>query len=149
MGFGSNDLEGIYIDGVSLTHGAAGSRQHIWTFAAAPFEIPPNTDHERFTCPCTIDNWPNEIPSFIGSNYFCNTGNVGPDLDGSRIYSENPLWDGEGCGSGNTCCELNNPPWFCTTLPQDTTDNLEMRICLDQVEADENVLVNFIEIYVM
>ncbi len=28
-------LEGSYIDGVSLTHGLAGSRQHIWSFASA------------------------------------------------------------------------------------------------------------------
>ena len=31
----SHNLEMPYIDGVSLTHGAAGSRQHIWSFAAA------------------------------------------------------------------------------------------------------------------
>ena len=31
-------LEGTYIDGVSLTHGTAGSRQHIWTFVAAVYE---------------------------------------------------------------------------------------------------------------
>ena len=34
-------LEGVYIDGVSLTHGAAGLRQHIWTFAAALYETDP------------------------------------------------------------------------------------------------------------
>ena len=28
----------VYIDGVSLTHGAAGSRQHIWSFVAALYE---------------------------------------------------------------------------------------------------------------
>ncbi len=28
-------LEGTYIDGISLTHGAPGSRSHIWTFAGA------------------------------------------------------------------------------------------------------------------
>ncbi len=27
-------IEVSYVDGVSLTHGAAGERQHIWTFAA-------------------------------------------------------------------------------------------------------------------
>ena len=27
-------IDGYYVDGVSLTHGGAGSRQHIWTFAA-------------------------------------------------------------------------------------------------------------------
>ena len=32
-------LEGPYMDGVSLTHGAPGSRQHIWTFAAGLSEL--------------------------------------------------------------------------------------------------------------
>ena len=45
-------LEGVYIDGVSLTHGAAGSRQHIWSFVAALYE------EEKLVvllsnCPCT------------------------------------------------------------------------------------------------
>ena len=35
---GSPGLEGEYIDGVSLTHGAAGSRQHIWSFVVANYE---------------------------------------------------------------------------------------------------------------
>ena len=26
-------LEGFYVDGISLTHGAPGSRSHIWTYA--------------------------------------------------------------------------------------------------------------------
>ena len=29
------DVEGPYVDGVSLTHRSAGSRQHIWSFASA------------------------------------------------------------------------------------------------------------------
>lgn len=28
-------LDGRYVDGVSLTHGSVGSREHIWTFASA------------------------------------------------------------------------------------------------------------------
>jgi len=28
----NQDIEGSYVDGVSLTHGAAGQRKHIWTF---------------------------------------------------------------------------------------------------------------------
>ena len=38
-------LEGVYIDGISLTHGAAGSRQHIWTFATALTEA---ITHEKY-----------------------------------------------------------------------------------------------------
>ena len=30
-------IDGYYVDGLSLTHGASGSRQHIWTFASGLF----------------------------------------------------------------------------------------------------------------
>ncbi len=70
-------VEGAYIDGVSLTHGAAGSRQHIWSFVAAFFE---NSSPSGLVCRCTNINlaWPYQVPAFVGNNYFCDTGNPGP-----------------------------------------------------------------------
>ena len=60
----------IYVDGISVTHG---SSQHIWTFAAG-FQ----SEQTRFinaTCPCiTGSTNGNRIPSFVGQNYFCETG---------------------------------------------------------------------------
>ena len=135
---GTSNLEGGYVEGVSLTHGAAGSRQHIWTFAAALYE----GASSRSTCPCTNadEPWPYEVPEFVGDDYFCDTGNPGPGVS-STVYVDDPLWDGEGCGPTSTCCEFNNPPWFCTTLPQPTTDDIELRICLTSaVFYEENVI---------
>ena len=126
-------LEGVYIDGISLMHGPAGSRQHIWSFAGALYETDPNyAAHDRDVCPCTDTNynWPYQVPSFVGNDYFCDTGNPGPGYSNSRrVYTDDPLWDGEGCGPTSTCCQFNTPPWFCTTLPQPTADNIELRIC--------------------
>ena len=83
--FGQNihGLEEIYVDGVSLTHGAPGSRQHIWTFATAFYETsdPALAPTDLgWNCPCTNTevNWTFEVYSFIGNNYFCATGNPGP-----------------------------------------------------------------------
>ena len=147
-------LEGIYIDGVSLTHGAAGSRQHIWTFVAAIYETrtSPSLYVPAWTCPCSNINinWPFQIPSFVGENYFCDTGNRGPgDSDHSTVFSDDPLWDGEGCGPTSTCCQVNNPPWFCTALPQPTTDDIEVRICDDQPRSNEDIYVQYVDIHVM
>ena len=36
--FRPQTIEDRYVDGVSLTHGPPGARQHIWTFAAGLFE---------------------------------------------------------------------------------------------------------------
>ena len=143
-------LEGVYIDGISLTHGAAGSRQHIWSFVAAFYEVS-SSYNPVYVCPCTDinSNWPYRIPSFIENNYFCDTGNPGPGISLTEVYQDDPLWDGEGCGPSSTCCQFNNPPWFCTTLPQPTTDDIELRNCGDEDTGNEETLVQLVDIYVM
>ena len=141
------NVEGAYIDGVSLTHGAAGSRQHIWSFATALYKMTNPQHPTTWICPCTNNiNWPHQVPSFIGMNYFCDTGNPGPGTSLTTIYSDDPLWDGQGCGPTSTCCEFNDPPWFCTTLPQPTSDEIELRICADEPRNDEDTLVSLIDI---
>ena len=141
----SASLEGAYVEGVSLTHGPAGSRQHIWTFAAAVYE---GASYPTSRCPCTYTTtiWPYTVPGFVANTYFCDTGNPGPDV-GPGVYADDPLWDGEGCGPTSTCCEFNNPPWFCTTLPQPTTNDIEARICVNS--DDEDVIISLVDIFVI
>ena len=108
-------LEGPYMNGVSLTYSAARSRQHIWSFVAAVYE----TSNTYATY-----NWLHQVPSFIGNNYFCDSGNPGSGNEVSATYLDDSLWDGTGCGQDSTCFQqLNNPPWFCTSLPQPTSDD--------------------------
>ena len=118
--------EDIYLDGVSVTHGAPGSRTHIWSFGAGG------------NCPC--DHSDRSIaplpPPEVGKNYFC-----------SRSASGH-LWTGTDCTSDNPCCSFHNPPYFSVQLPTPTTDQIELRICADQNVRDEYVLVRFSEIYV-
>ena len=75
-------------------------------------------------------------PAFVGNDYFCDTGSERlwyPGLD-----SDDPLWDGAGCGANNTCCSLNNPPWFLKQFPSSATDDIEMRIiCTNQGYMDK------------
>ncbi len=146
---GNVGLERQYIDGISLTHGAPGRRQHIWSFVTAYYED--DTGYRPdWACACTkrTEPWPYTVPSFIGTNYFCATASPFGD-PGTAILTEDPLWDGEGCGPNNDCCEFNNPPWFCTRLPQPTTDDLELRVCHDQTADNEDVIVNIVEMYVL
>ena len=147
---GSNPgLEDVYLDGVSLTHGSVGSRQHIWSFAAALYETH-TMDLPSSLCACsdTTKDWPFQVPSFVGENYFCATGNPGPNWPLGFVHTD-ILWDGEGCGPTNGCCEFNNPPWFSVTLPQPTTDDLEARVCHDQAAGDEDTIISLIDIYAM
>ena len=143
---GQTTIDSAYVDGVSLTHGPAGSRQHIWTFAAAPTE---DQNFNRYDlCPCITSSWPYQVPAFIGSNYFCDTGNPFLNAQFTPFYLDDPLWNGEGCSSRSMCCQFNDPPWFQTELPQATRDGVELRLCLDQVDVDEEVIISLIEIYV-
>ena len=138
-------IEQGYIDGISLTHGSQGSRMHIWSFLEALSERPTIA---RVICPCTNVNesWPYSFPSFIGNNYFCDTGNKGPDE--AVYFTDDPLWNGQGCGPTSTCCQENNPPWFCAKLPSPASNDLEARICTNAQTTNENVLVTKIELYI-
>ena len=123
-------IEESYVSGVSITHGPPEARQHVWTFAGAINEQDSDTFNRKQLCPCSNTNitWAYEVPSFIGNDYFCDTGNHGgPKYNLTAIYINDLLWDGEGCGSTSSYCEFNSPPWFCKSLPQPTTDDLEIR----------------------
>ena len=148
---GRNTTDAAYVSGVSVTHGPAGSRQHIWTFAVALDEQHRTWNNARNNCPCTNTNvtWPYQVPSFIGNDYFCDTGNRGPGFRYYIYYSDDPLWDGEGCGSASTCCEFNTPPWFCKSLPQPTSDGLELRLCnRNTLNSGEDKLISLVEIFI-
>ena len=143
--FGPNDINTYYVDGVSLTHGTP--RQHIWSFAAAHDEA---GSCAVCNCPCTNTNTASQATQpqpFVGNDYFCDTGSSERPRT-TTIYSDDPLWDGAGCGPLNTCCSLNNPPWFYKQLPQPTTDDIEMRICRSSDTRDEDIAIEMVEIYV-
>ena len=140
----TNNIDSYYVDGVSLTHGSP--RQHIWTFVAAHGE---NTTYVVFKCPCTNINTANRAappPAFVGNDYFCDTGSN--NTARGIFYSDDPLWDGAGCGPLNTCCSLNNPPWFYRQLPQPTTDDIEMRVCRDEAKSNEDIAIEMFDIYI-
>lgn len=139
------DIDRAYAEGVSITYGSP--RQHIWTFAAAQDEL--NTGAQ--VCPCTNTLNPTDIsiPSFVGDDYFCETGvPPGSGVSSSVFYSSDPLWDGDGCGTTSTCCVFNTPPWFHKELPQPTTDDIEVRLCGDFAVSDEDFPIELIDIYV-
>ena len=142
-GFISESIDSVYVDGISLTHGQS-PRQHIWTFVGALDET--NRDHAN--CPCTRSDvsYAGLLPSFVGQDYFCDTGSR--DTHEKIFYADDPLWDGRGCGELSTCCSFNNPPWFCKSLPQPTTDDIELRICGDQGTNDEDTPIEVVEIYI-
>ena len=124
--FGSRNDEN-YVDGISITHSS--NRTHIWTFAA--------DQGAYFRCPCSNTHSTN-TPSFVGDNYFCDA------------FDNGGLWDGDGCVTGVECCLFNSPPWFTVQLPEVATDDIDVRICIDErINGDtENVGIELLELFV-
>ena len=139
-------IDTYYLDGVSVTYGSP--RQHIWSFVAGVDE---QRTYSGSTCPCVAGSADgNEIPSFVGQNYYCESGLT--EFNGTHVgifwSNGDPLWDGQGCGPTSSCCTFNSPPWFNVQLSSSTTDNIEVRICGDQAIGDEDTPVQLIELYV-
>ena len=130
-------IDGYYLDGVSITRGMP--RNHIWSFTAEKID--------NSYCPCSTSY---TAPSFVGEDYFCESGSSSTPVGNvGSFYPDDPLWDGQGCGTNPTCCSYNNPPWFCKQLPQATTDDIEIRICgVYGYTYTKDTPIELIEIYI-
>ena len=140
----TQSLDDGFVDGIVLTRGSPGT--HIWTFAAGVNQY----RMDRNGCPCNGDSYNGPIPPYIGNDYFCDSGhryNTGVLQADYTNFTDDPLWDGAGCVSGS-CCTFNSPPWFCKDLSTPTTDEIQLRLCLDQALSDEDVFFEIVELYV-
>ena len=135
------DIETAYMDGISITYGSPGNRHHVYTYTAGLFEFRSSGDD----CPCNT----NDNLSLLDSNYYCESGNPGPDVDITKFYSSDVLWDGLQCGGVESrCCNATDLPWFCRTFETPITADLEVRICTNEPRDNENVAIESFELYV-
>ena len=133
-------IDGIYMDGISLTHG--NPRKHIWSFMSGIYDNFPSR------CPCAT-NGAVSAPLFVGTDYYCESGNHNSNYQSGKFYSTDPLWDGKDCGSvEGPCCSRSRIPWFYKPLGYSTTDSIEMRLCCNDGNNKEDVSFNLVEIYV-
>ena len=143
--FGSNhnNLNGDYVDGVSITRGSP--RQHVWTLMASNFEHSHSVGHK---CPCATGSTL-QVQSFVGDHYFCESGISASNLQ-KQLYISDPLWDGQNCGSDESpCCNVPGIPWFHRDYGNTTTtDYIELRVCGDEGTDNEDTPVSYYEIYV-
>ena len=143
---GVDDVEVEYVDGLSLTHGSAGSRTHIWTFAIGVAEsVAATASSQANLCPCHPDFTGTAAPAFLNDDYFCESG-VPIDAGSIPVQSHvtDPLWDGKQCQA--MCC--NSSPYFVKSLDSSTSEPLEVRICNNVESPTQNNLVEKIEIFV-
>ena len=125
-----------YADGSSFIYDS-GPRQHLFTYAVGY--------NAHTHCPCASAQ-SIAPPKFVGSDYYCSTAyeDIRPV---PSLATGDPLFDGVGICAG-TCCDNVNQPWFKKKVPQQSTDNLEMRLCVDQAFSDEAVAFDKVELYI-
>ena len=139
-----NNIDDPYVDGLSITYGSP--RRHLWTYAAGFSESNTVKPYSTGTCPCAPGSGA-QPPSFVQDHYYCESGNRAGLIFG-RWFPDDPLWDGEGCPTGNTCCDPPNLPWFNRAIETPSTADIELRLCQDQHAFDEDVGLELFELYV-
>ena len=125
--FFNNNVQLIqgYVDGVSITYDTA-SPKHIWTFAVGN-DLTLGTN----ACPCNSGGTA-IVPPYVGNDYYCETGNNAAS-DFSGFLPDDPLWDWQQCvGVEAPCCTHPNMPWFINTLGQTTTEDIQLRLCINE-----------------
>ena len=140
----STSINSVYLDGISITHGSP--RQHIWSYVVGDVANP--TSSRSDSCPCTAQGTTSTVPSVIGSDYYCSSGNAGSS-DSPAVVHTNPLWRtyGPSCVSGSTCCNNLDQPWFKKKLARHANDDLEMRWCADQSPSEATATTR-VELYI-
>ena len=136
------NISGVYFDGLAIMSG--NPRRHIWTYTAGFSSDRTLSD----SCPCNIGNSQSVIPSFVGNDYYCESGYLTSNCN-SAIFTNDLLWDGQQCpGVEAPCCNLSNMPWFIKTLNETTTDDIELRSCQSNSGCPGSVPIFLIELYV-
>ena len=137
-------IDSYYVYGVSVTYGVP--RRHIWTLASGLSQG--SFISQGWDCPCIDPSNSGNVPppSFVGDNYYCESGNPTSMDNITLFYPTDPLWDGQQC-EGQCCSNGKSPPWFSVDLPNPTTDDIEVRICVPERSVDDIVL-QLLELYV-
>ena len=130
-GFDTFRNRSMYVDGVYLTYGHSSNRNNIiWTYTAAV-----TVGSSTRGCDQCNHRKPSNIP---GTNFTCTSAHCS---DGNSCFS-NTLW-------GNEAQQCFGNETFYRQLSESTTDNIEMTVCRDQGRDDEDILISFVEIFVL
>jgi len=138
-----NSKSNAGVDGISITHG--NPRRHIWTYAVGLT----NDDSEFYesNCPCGTKAG-RSASQYVGTDFYCDTANKHNKWNYSEFYTSTILWQTSDCFDRTFCCHSANQPWFYRQLDILTADDIEVRICRDEVAEHEDILINQLELYI-
>ena len=116
----------------------------MWTYAVGARD---DEDSGRYGCPCAaVPGTP--AHAFVGNDYYCESGTTGARL--SIVYTNDPLWDGDGCvHANNNCCTNPSMPWFFRQFSMLQNEKIEARLCRDESYINEATLIDQLKLYIM
>ena len=141
VAFSHYDLNHAYLSGLSITYKKCGKRHHIWSYAAGYREY----TYSLANCLCSVSGG-RSAPSFVGNAYYCES--VTHTTPSRQWHTSNTLWDGKGCYSGSRCCDNTRMPWFWKALPEETTSDIEVRLCKPGGITNDKTGIEQFELYV-
>ncbi len=132
--FRTLSIDGVYVGGVSLTHGQSplNTSGHLLMHLMRLGLVAPAQD---LTSPT--------LELYLYSSV--KTTSVIQEADTHMVLSSTLMIQSGMRGYQYTCCEFNNPPWFCKQLPQPTTDDIELRLCGNEDTNDEDTLLKLLK----
>lgn len=142
----SSNIDDAYVDGISITHGQ-NPRKHIFTLAVGIVQYFAPEELQLSTCPNTGYGLP--PPTFVAEKYFCSSGAPGPDIVGGTHYGGIPLWSNHYESKCDKCYDTTKPRSFSITMPENTTDDLELRVCTDEDLTNEDIRIEKVDIYIL
>ena len=113
------DINGNFVDGISLTHLQLNKTKELWTYSA-----------DNGGCPTEMSG----VPMFLNTSYvsYLPVFQVGGNAATAT------------CPTDLTCVDT-----FHREFPQPISSDIEMRLCRGQEEDDEEIIIGNVEIYVL
>ena len=145
----SKTPDDLYAEGISITHGSF-PRRHLWTYAVGLNANPDPGFKPTNQCPCATEGSSTTRPTFLGNNFYCDSGNPSRNsFTTAHLYPDH-LWDNSGpsCVSGSICCDNPNQPWFKKKLTQSANEDVEMQWCGNEPPSNEATATTRVELYI-
>jgi hypothetical protein len=147
LGFGGSDafrdgtladLDGVYVDGVSLTVGSP--RRHLFSFAHGVTNVLALSGPA--SCPCSGGT---PSPSFVGSDYLCEEPTGSADADGTnrRYDNDDVLFDAVGVDDATCVAVAESASSFQRAFIGSGTERLDVRLMHTEGSANEDTALIF------
>lgn len=143
FGFRLQDMElhEPYVDGVSITVGSGADTTHVYSYAAGYSD----QQNQLGGCPCRNGA---TSPDYVGSDFACEAGTAGLAAEGVW-YTADSLWSPDTDSDCDAVEDVDGAPAFFTRdLGVPRTDDVDVRLMVDEGTDTEDVGVVELELYV-